>query len=110
MERNSSLPCSEQPATGPCPEPDQSRPRPRNIPVRVVFVASGYVVILLFISGLFNAAVSSSHCAASKSDVYLPLLSVISCPLSPVALTFSLRVTFYVTTRVITSQCGYGPD
>jgi hypothetical protein len=28
MEHDGSLPCSQQPATGPCPESDKSSPRP----------------------------------------------------------------------------------
>jgi hypothetical protein len=31
MEREGSLPCSQQPATGPDPEPDESSPHPPTL-------------------------------------------------------------------------------
>jgi hypothetical protein len=43
MEPEGSLPCSQEPATGTHPEPDESSPHPDSLFLTMHFIASGYL-------------------------------------------------------------------
>jgi hypothetical protein len=52
MEPGGSLPCSQEPATGLCPEPDAFSPKPHPISQRPVLIVSSHLRLSL-LSGLF---------------------------------------------------------
>jgi hypothetical protein len=52
MESQCLLPCSQEPAAGPCPKPDESSPLPHRSFLRSILILSSYLR-LGFLSGLF---------------------------------------------------------
>jgi hypothetical protein len=52
MELDSSLPCSQEPATGPYPETDESSPHPHPIPQKSILILFFHLCLDL-IRGLF---------------------------------------------------------
>jgi hypothetical protein len=49
MELEGSLPCSQEPSTGPYPEPDQSSPY-NPIPSSILILSTTYVLVFLVVS------------------------------------------------------------
>jgi hypothetical protein len=57
MEPESSLPCTQEPATGPYPEPDEASPHVQSVSLRCIQILSSHLCLCLS-SGLFPSGLA----------------------------------------------------